>query len=137
MEIFMFCQHEHHKAVKRTVPNTNRKWCNHDVIWILINCFWICYHVPPRFLNFSYALDYINLRFILSDHVLQVSQQAVRLSHCKASCAYSTNQMQGISLTCLSLAMNAFIADNERVYRWRQTYLGIEKYTFSDVYERV
>ena len=45
--------------------------------------------------------------------------------------------MQGISLTHLSLATNAFIAVNERVYRWRQMRLVIEKYTFSDVYERV
>ena len=29
---------------------------------------------------------------------------------------YSTNQMQGTSLIRLSLATNAFIADNERVY---------------------
>ena len=51
--------------------------------------------------------------------------------------SYSTNQMQGISLMRLSLATNAFIADNERVYRWRETRLVIEKYTISDVYERV
>ena len=50
---------------------------------------------------------------------------------------YSTNQMQGISLMRLSLATNAFIADNERVYRWRETRLVIEKYTISDVYKRV
>ena len=48
-----------------------------------------------------------------------------------------TNQMQGISLTHSSLATNAFIADNECVDRWRQTRLVIEKYTISDVYERV
>ena len=50
---------------------------------------------------------------------------------------YSTDQIQGISLTRLSPAMNAFIADNECVYRWRLTHLVIEKYTFSDVYAHV
>ena len=49
--------------------------------------------------------------------------------------------MQGIhvhvSLMRLSLAMNAFIAENECVYRWSETHLVIEKYTVSDVYERV
>ena len=45
--------------------------------------------------------------------------------------------MQGISLMRLSLATNAFIADNERVYRWRETRLVIGKYTISDVYKRV
>ena len=50
---------------------------------------------------------------------------------------YSTDQMQGISLTHLSLATNVFIAANERVYCWSQTRLVIEKYTFSDVYERI
>ena len=45
--------------------------------------------------------------------------------------------MQGISLIHLSLVTNAFIADNERVYRWKETSLVIEKYTISDVYERV
>ena len=45
--------------------------------------------------------------------------------------------MQGISLMCLSLVTNAFIADNERIYRWREMHLVIEKYTISDVYERV
>ena len=50
---------------------------------------------------------------------------------------YSTDQMQGISLMCLSLATNAFIADNECVYRWREMCLVIKKYTISDVYELV
>ena len=50
---------------------------------------------------------------------------------------YSTNEMQGISLTHLSLVTNAFIADNQRVYHWRKTCLVMEKYTFSDVYECV
>ena len=45
--------------------------------------------------------------------------------------------MQGISLMRLSLATNVFIADNERIYRWRETCLVIEKYTISDVYERI
>ena len=45
--------------------------------------------------------------------------------------------MQGISLMSLSLAINAFIADNERNYRWRETRLVIEKYTIIDVYEPV
>ena len=47
--------------------------------------------------------------------------------------------MQGIhvSLMHLSLAMNAFIAENKCVYRWRETHLVIEKYTISDVYEHV
>ena len=47
--------------------------------------------------------------------------------------------MQGIhvSLMRLSLAMNAFIAENECVYCWRETHLVIEKYTISDVYKRV
>ena len=45
--------------------------------------------------------------------------------------------MQGISLMRLLLAMNAFIADNEHVYCWRETCLVIEKYTVSDVYERI
>ena len=31
-------------------------------------------------------------------------------------CKYSTDQMQGISLMHLSLATNAFIADNKRIY---------------------
>ena len=41
---------------------------------------------------------------------------------------------------CLVLETNAFyafIADNERVYRWREMRLVIENYTISDVYERV
>ena len=45
--------------------------------------------------------------------------------------------MQGISLMRLSLATNAFIADNECIYRWRETHLVIEKYAISDVYERI
>ena len=44
---------------------------------------------------------------------------------------YSTDQMQGISLMHLLLAMNVFIADNERVYRWREARLVIEKYTIT------
>ena len=50
---------------------------------------------------------------------------------------YSTDQMQGISLMRLSLATNAFVADNERVYCWREMRLVIEKYTISEIYERV
>ena len=50
---------------------------------------------------------------------------------------YGTDQMQGISLMRSLLVMNAFIASNERIYRWRETHLVIEKNTFSDVYERV
>ena len=45
--------------------------------------------------------------------------------------------MQGISLMRLSLTTNAFIADNERIYRYRETSLVIEKYIISDVYEHV
>ena len=51
--------------------------------------------------------------------------------------SYSTDQMQGISLMRLSLVPNAIIAVNEHVYRWRETRLVIQKYTISDVYERV
>ena len=52
---------------------------------------------------------------------------------------YSTDQMQDIhvSLTCLLLATNAFNANDKCFYRRRQIRLVIEKYTFSDVYERV
>ena len=50
---------------------------------------------------------------------------------------YSTDQMQGISVMHLSLATNAFLADNERINRWRETRLVMEKYAISDVYKRV
>ena len=45
--------------------------------------------------------------------------------------------MQGISLMHLSLVTNAFNADNERVYCWRETRLVTEKYIISDVYELI
>ena len=45
--------------------------------------------------------------------------------------------MQGTSLMHLLLVTNVFIADNERIYRWRETHLVIEKYTISDVYKRI
>ena len=48
---------------------------------------------------------------------------------------YSTDQMQGISLVRLPLATKAFIADNEHIYRWKETCLVIEKYTISDACE--
>ena len=47
---------------------------------------------------------------------------------------YNTDQMQGLNL---SLATNTFNANDERVYRWRQTRLVMGKNTFSDLYERV
>ena len=51
--------------------------------------------------------------------------------------SYSTDQMKGKSLTHLSLATNAFIANDIHVYCWSQTHLVMEKNTYSAVYERV
>ena len=45
---------------------------------------------------------------------------------------YSTDQMQGISLARLSLATNAFIAGNERVYRWQRMHLSLKANAFSN-----
>ena len=72
---------------------------------------------------------------MLPCHFVRYQPRSIFL--CFLSHFYGTDQMQRISLMCLSLATNAFIAGNESIYRWREVRLVIEKYTISDVYERV
>ena len=59
------------------------------------------------------------------------------VSHETGEWKYSTDQMQGIRRTRFDRILNAFIASDERVYRWRQTRLSPATNAFIASGERV